>query len=147
MRRQVVRESRDVRVGAAAAASFAAAATALLLLAPVSRAESSAPVASGTAHFPQTVTLTTPTTAHAAAVLKRVAVRARPTRSAPVVTTLEQNTSDGALGVVLVLSALHRSPTSTWYRIRLPILPNNSTGWVPADALGALTTVRTHLYI
>jgi lipoprotein-anchoring transpeptidase ErfK/SrfK len=32
-------------------------------------------------------------------------------------------------------------------RVRLPILPSNSTGWVPRDALGNLYTVRTHLYV
>jgi hypothetical protein len=26
------------------------------------------------------------------------------------------------------------SPTQTWYLVRLPILPNNSTGWVPRSA-------------
>ena len=31
--------------------------------------------------------------------------------------------------------------------MRLPILPNNSTGWVQARYLGDLYTVHTHLYV
>ena len=39
------------------------------------------------------------------------------------------------------------SSRETWYRVRLPILPNNSTGWVQARYLGDLFTVHTHLYV
>ena len=39
---------------------------------------------------------------------------------------------------MLVLEGLDKSPQETWYRVRLPILPNNSTGWVPGSALGEL---------
>ena len=39
------------------------------------------------------------------------------------------------------------SASETWYRVRLPILPNNSTGWVQARYLGDLYTVHTHLYV
>ena len=31
--------------------------------------------------------------------------------------------------------------------MRLPILPNNSTGWVPRRALGDIYAVHTHLYV
>ena len=34
-----------------------------------------------------------------------------------------------------------------WVRVRLPVLPNNTTGWVPRDRLGAYNAVRTHLII
>ncbi|MEY2430380.1 MAG: hypothetical protein QOC92_105, partial [Acidimicrobiaceae bacterium] len=37
--------------------------------------------------------------------------------------------------------------SQSWYHVRLAILPNNSTGWVPKKALGRLYTVHTHLYV
>ena len=56
-------------------------------------------------------------------------------------------TPDKTQNLVLVLEALERSATDVWYRVRLPILPNNSTGWVPASAIGTLYSVNTHLYV
>jgi hypothetical protein len=97
--------------------------------------------------FPRSTTLTDPTVSHWGMVLRRVDVRAQPRPSARVVTTLAQTTSDGALDLVVVLEKLERTTTDRWYRIRLPILPNNSTGWVRVGALGGLTTVHTHLYV
>ena len=32
-----------------------------------------------------------------------------------------------------------------WVRVRLPVLPNGTTGWVPRRALGGYGTVDTHL--
>jgi lipoprotein-anchoring transpeptidase ErfK/SrfK len=32
-------------------------------------------------------------------------------------------------------------------RVRLPILPNGSTGWVPRSALGGYVAVKTHLVV
>ena len=49
--------------------------------------------------------------------------------------------------LVLVLAGKDVGPAKTWYRVRLPILPNNSTGRVSASRLGDLTTIHTHLYI
>jgi lipoprotein-anchoring transpeptidase ErfK/SrfK len=34
-----------------------------------------------------------------------------------------------------------------WVRVRLPILPNNTTGWVSRDALGGYGEVRTRLVV
>jgi lipoprotein-anchoring transpeptidase ErfK/SrfK len=34
-----------------------------------------------------------------------------------------------------------------WVRVRLPVLPNGSTGWVPREALGVYGVVETHLVI
>ena len=48
---------------------------------------------------------------------------------------------------MLVLAGIELKGDQTWYRVRLPILPNNSTGWVRKSALGDLYTVDTHLYI
>ena len=49
---------------------------------------------------------------------------------------------------MLVLDGMDLSPTKTWYRVRLPILPNNSTGWVPAQrARRPQRRCNTHLYV
>ena len=34
---------------------------------------------------------------------------------------------------MLILDGVDLSASRTWYHVRLPILPNNSTGWVPAE--------------
>jgi hypothetical protein len=62
-------------------------------------------------------------------------------------TTLPAGTTDGTQNDVLVLSRIDISPRSSWYRVRLPILPNNSTGFVRKRDLSPLFTVHTHLYI
>jgi hypothetical protein len=100
-----------------------------------------------TVKYPHRAVLTTLKTAHWAAVLKRAVVRAQPKTTARVVTTLSTKTSDGTQNLVLVLEELDLSPTQTWYHVRLPILPNNSTGWVLAAHLGPLYAVNTHLYV
>jgi hypothetical protein len=63
------------------------------------------------------------------------------------VTKLGTMTTDGTHNIVLVLQQKQTSATQSWYLVRLPILPNNSVGWVPATALGPLFTVHTHLYV
>jgi lipoprotein-anchoring transpeptidase ErfK/SrfK len=93
-------------------------------------------------------TLTTAENAHWAAVAKRTAVFSAPSVSARRVTTLQTITGDHTQNIVLVLSGAIVGPTNqSWYRIRLAILPNNSTGWVPRAALGSLYAVDTHLYV
>src|SRR5262245_60744550 len=99
------------------------------------------------AHYPRAYSLTDRKRGHWAMVARKVAVHALPSPASRVVTTLGMQTEDGTQNLVLVLSGLDRSRSDTWYRVRLPILPNNSTGWVPASALGKLMTVRTHLYV
>jgi lipoprotein-anchoring transpeptidase ErfK/SrfK len=91
--------------------------------------------------------LTDANVGHWAVVVKPAVVRAEPNGSAAAVSRLETTTTDGTQNVVLVLAGLDPGPTQSWYRIRLPILPNNSTGWVPGNALGDLHTVHTHLYV
>jgi hypothetical protein len=98
-------------------------------------------------HYPRSQKLSDAKVARWAAVWKRSLVRAQPSSSAPVVTTLETRTSDDTQNIVLVLDGVDVSATETWYRVRLAILPNNSTGWVRAESLGRLFAVHTHLYV
>jgi len=92
-------------------------------------------------------TLTDDKIARWTVVLKKAVVRSAPSSSAHVVTVLPTGTTDGTQNDVLVLDAKQVSPRQTWYHVRLPILPNNSTGWVLKGYLGALYTVHTHLYV
>jgi L,D-transpeptidase catalytic domain len=99
------------------------------------------------ATYPRTTDLIDSKTAHWAMVVRQVGVHATPNPSSRLVTTLRMTLPDKTQTLVAVLQELDQSPTETWYRVRLPILPNNSTGWVPASALGKLETVDTHLYV
>ena len=80
-------------------------------------------------------------------VLKKAVVRVQPRESARAVTTLATKTGDGTQNLVLAVEGRDVSSKETWYRVRLAILPNNSTGWVRSTALSGLKLVTTHLYI
>ncbi len=81
-----------------------------------------------------------------ALLLRRTAARSAPSRSAPAVTTLATVTPDRTKNVLLLLDAW-TDGASEWVRVRLPVLPNNSTAWVPRNALGPFHEVATHLYV
>ena len=98
-------------------------------------------------HYPRSYKLTDEKVAHWAAVLRRAVVRAKPSLASHAVTTLDTWTTDDTQNIVLVLNGTDVKAGQTWYRVRLPILPNNSVGWVQARYLGDLYTVHTHLYV
>jgi hypothetical protein len=99
-------------------------------------------------HYPLMYKLTNDRTARWAAVLRRTVVRVQPRASARIVTTLDTKTTDSETqNLVLILDQADTSATQTWYRVRLPILPNNSIGWVQSATLGQLYKVNTHLYV
>jgi hypothetical protein len=124
----------------------AVAAAALLLLVPAANAGPAVATAS-TTRYPQSLRLTDAKIAHWAPVWRPTIVRAQPRVTARRVTTLDTSTTDGTQNIVLVLGEEDLSASQRWYRVRLPILPNNSTGWVQARFLGDLYTVHTHLYV
>jgi lipoprotein-anchoring transpeptidase ErfK/SrfK len=82
-----------------------------------------------------------------APVLRPAVVRARPNGSARRVTTLRLRTPEATTNLLLVLERVEARDGSLWVRVLLPILPNESTGWVPRAALGAYETVDTHLVV
>jgi L,D-transpeptidase-like protein len=86
------------------------------------------------------------TRARFAPVLRAVLARSEPTRTAAAVAPLERETSEGTSNIVLVIGERHR-PQGTWVRIRLPVLPNDRTGWVPRGTLGGYEFVNTHLVV
>jgi lipoprotein-anchoring transpeptidase ErfK/SrfK len=66
---------------------------------------------------------------------ERVAVRARPTRGAPVIATLKQFRPDFRIRYVLALAEKRdANGKPLWYRISVPGRPNGRTGWIPAVA-------------
>jgi len=59
---------------------------------------------------------------------------------------LGTSTPEGTTNLVLVLGSVwHRGVE--WVHVRLPVLPNNTTGWVPRSALGGYHFVSTHLVV
>lgn len=80
-------------------------------------------------------------------VTRRVAARTDPSGAAKVVKKLSTLTSDYTPELVLALDLRREADGTEWVRVRLPMRPNNSTGWVPREALGALRRVDTALRI
>jgi len=75
-----------------------------------------------------------------------VAARAEPRTDANRVARLRTLTPERTPELVLLLER-REVAGKLWVRVRLPILPNDSTGWVPRSALGAYREVRTHLVV
>ena len=80
-------------------------------------------------------------------VLRKAIVRKTPDPHATALARLRLKTQDGTDELVAVLARTTDEAGRTWIRVRLPILPNNTTGWVTDDALGHLNVVRTWLRI
>jgi hypothetical protein len=85
--------------------------------------------------------------AQSATVLRSTLVRAWPDPASRVVATLAKRTPEGTSNLVLVLDRARGPRGRLWVRVRLPVLPNNSTGWVRRDVLGVYSVVRTRLRI
>jgi len=75
-------------------------------------------------------------------VLRPVAARSAPTRAARVITVVSDATPEGTDNLVLALES-----RGSWVRVRLAVLPNGTTGWVPRSALGPYRGVWTHLIV
>jgi hypothetical protein len=80
-------------------------------------------------------------------VYRPTAARVRPASSARIVSRLKLYTLDSTVNLVLLLAQKLDGRGRLWYRVRLPILPINSTGWVLADDLTTLRSVSTYLVI
>jgi L,D-transpeptidase catalytic domain len=80
-------------------------------------------------------------------VLTKIPARARPTASARIITRLNPLTPEQTQNLVQTLDGQINKQGEYWVRVRLPILPNGSTGWVPRGALGAYEKIWTHLVI
>ncbi len=79
-----------------------------------------------------------------AQVLRPVAARRRP--GGKVAARLRVRTPEHTVNIVLVTAtAVHRG--RLWVRVRLPVLPNGTQGWVLRSALSGYTFVDTHLVV
>jgi hypothetical protein len=63
-----------------------------------------------------------------------------------VVATIPTRTPEATTNIVLVVGG-RRADETGWVPVRLAVLPNNTTGWVPRSALGGYHFVHTHLVI
>jgi hypothetical protein len=81
-----------------------------------------------------------------ASVLRATAARSAPGSHAPIVGRLETRTPEGTTNLVLVLGRAV-AHGRMWAKVRLPVLPNNTTGWVPRPALGGQRVVQTRLVV
>jgi lipoprotein-anchoring transpeptidase ErfK/SrfK len=75
-------------------------------------------------------------------VLRPTAARVAPSRGAKTITVISDRTPEGTNNLVLALES--RGP---WVRVRLAVLPNGTTGWVPRSALGPYRGVWTRLVV
>jgi lipoprotein-anchoring transpeptidase ErfK/SrfK len=86
------------------------------------------------------------TVAHFAAVLHPVTARAEPGADGRPLAALSTETPEGTTNLVLV-EGQRPERDAVWVSVRLPVLPNNATGWVPRSALGAYQFVHTHVVV
>jgi lipoprotein-anchoring transpeptidase ErfK/SrfK len=80
-------------------------------------------------------------------VLAPVTARTAPSQAAQAVTHVRRATPEGETNLVVVVGTARDRAGREWTRIRLAILPNGTTGWVPRSSLGEDHVVRTRLVI
>jgi lipoprotein-anchoring transpeptidase ErfK/SrfK len=83
----------------------------------------------------------------AAQVYEGVYARSRPSARGKKLIRIRQYTPEGTLNVVQTLSGVVNQNGENWVRIRLPMLPNGRTGWVPRRTIGPYNDIWTHLVI
>lgn len=72
--------------------------------------------------------------------------RTHPRHSARAVSRLATTTPERTQNLVLALERVEVQGR-LWLRVRLPVLPNGTTGWIPRDHVGSYHAVRTHLIV
>jgi lipoprotein-anchoring transpeptidase ErfK/SrfK len=82
-----------------------------------------------------------------APVERPIAAHAKPSRRAAVVARVGRSTPEQTANILLVLARAHDESGGVWVKVRLPVLPNGTTGWVPRGALGGYVEVRTRLVV
>jgi L,D-transpeptidase catalytic domain len=78
---------------------------------------------------------------------RSVSVRTEPNLTSKVVARLHTVTPEHEPNLVLALAGKIDENGVSWVRVRLSILPNGSTGWVPRSALGGFRIVYTRLIV
>jgi L,D-transpeptidase catalytic domain len=78
---------------------------------------------------------------------RAVRARAAPSASGAVVARLSVRTPEGTPHPLQVLGRRADATGRLWLRVRLPVLPNGTTGWVPRSAVGAYELERHRLLV
>jgi lipoprotein-anchoring transpeptidase ErfK/SrfK len=78
---------------------------------------------------------------------KSAVARATPDASGATVTQVTRRTPEGTSNVLQVLSRTRDAAGRVWVRVRLAVLPNGTTGWLPRAAISGYRTVRTRLRV
>lgn len=82
-----------------------------------------------------------------AVVRRPVPVRAHPSSHSPRLMLLEKQTPERTTNIALVLDRRTDDRGTLWIRVRVPLLGERNTGWVPRRALGGYGTVTTQLVV
>jgi lipoprotein-anchoring transpeptidase ErfK/SrfK len=77
----------------------------------------------------------------------RTVARTGPSRSARGITQITFRTPELYRNAILVLNQVTYKGGKSWVRIRLAVLPNSTTGWVPRGALATFHTIHTRMVI
>lgn len=114
---------------------LACAAAALPAASGVAQAPTSSPSAAESIELVEELQPAPPTKerSFAARLVVRTDVRAAPRRSARKITTLQPFGTWNGGPVVLQIVQTRQVAGRSWLRVRLPIRPNGSTGWIPQD--------------
>jgi lipoprotein-anchoring transpeptidase ErfK/SrfK len=81
-----------------------------------------------------------------APVVTATMARERPSSHSPAVVAVERRTPEGTTNLVVADGEAVRGGV-TWVHVRLAVLPDSRTGWIPRDTLGGWSFVSTHLVI
>jgi hypothetical protein len=73
--------------------------------------------------------------------------RVAPSSHARVVTRLGTHTPEGTDNTVLVLGRMRDAAGGSWVHVRLAMLPNGTTGWLPRHAIGGYHRVHSRLVV
>jgi hypothetical protein len=77
----------------------------------------------------------------------RTVARSAPSRSSRALSTITFRTPELYRNAILVLDGIKYKNGKMWVRIRLSVLPNGTTGWVPRGSLAGLQMVHTRMVI
>ena len=77
---------------------------------------------------------------------RRVVARVAPSAQARAVGVVGSQTPEGTANVAVVTGVAVRGGR-LWDRLALPVLPNDTEGWVPRSALGGYTVVDTRFVV
>jgi lipoprotein-anchoring transpeptidase ErfK/SrfK len=82
-----------------------------------------------------------------AAVRRAVLARAAPSFSAKRVAAVSTSTPEATTNILELLGTAQQNADGTWQRVRLAVLPNGTTGWVPESALDGSVVLDTVLMV